>query len=36
MHSKERVSARRRITFLIDLRGKKAGKVRIDAKTKDI
>ncbi len=33
MHSKDRVSARRSKTFLSDFLGKKAGRVRIEAKT---
>jgi hypothetical protein len=35
MHSKESVRARRSNTLRMDLRGKKAGRVRIDAKTID-
>jgi hypothetical protein len=34
MHSKESVSARRSRTFRIDFLGKKAGRVKIEAKTK--
>jgi hypothetical protein len=33
MGTKERVRERRRSTFLMDLRGKKAGRVKIEAKT---
>jgi hypothetical protein len=36
IHSKERVRARRSKTFLMDFLGKKAGRVRIEAKTIDV
>jgi hypothetical protein len=36
IHSKERVRASRSNTFLMDFLGKKAGRVRIEAKTRNV